>query len=464
MNAPLLWILVPGVWAVLLWALRRNQMLSLSLAAAMSLLLSLLAAVVPIGETVDLGAVSFNLSSTQVVLGRRFVLASNDHMILVLLFGMSAVWFFLAMIAWPHRLFAPFGMGMLTALVAALAVEPFLYAALIVETAVLFSIPFLSPPGRVIGPGLQRYLIFQTLAMPAILFAGWILSVAGANPADPGMFQKAGLLLGLGFAFWLAVFPFYNWLPMMMTETHPFPVGFVLSLLPTAILLLGLDFINATGFLRSSPALFDVLRVSGVVMVFTAGIWAAFQVNLARLFGYAVIFEIGFALLAMSLNTNSGWSLFAAAFLPRLLALLVMAFALSSLENRGIPLTLDGVRGLARRYPVISVGLVVPVLSIAGFPLMAGLPVRLEIFEQLAPISQTAVIAASIGTAGFLFGGMHLISQLVRGEDNGWALGENWPERIILVAGVGFVILFGIFPHSFYQSILDILQAFPQLF
>lgn len=464
MNAPLLWILVPGLWGALLWFLRRNQVLSLTLAAVMCFLLSLLAAIVPIGETVNLGTVSFNLPSTQVVLGRRFVLAETDRMILTLLYGLSTVWFGLAVIAWPHRLFAPFGMIMLAALVAALAVEPFLYAALLVETAVLFSIPFLSRPGRAIGPGLQRYLIFQTLAMPAILFAGWISSVAGANPADTVMFQRAGMLLGLGFAFWLAVFPFYNWLPMMMTETHPFPVGFVLSLLPTAILLLGLDFINAIGFLRTSPALFDVLRVSGVVMVFTAGIWAAFQVNLARLFGYGVIFETGFALLAMSLNTPSGWNLFAAAFLPRLLALLVMAFSLASLENRGIPLTLDGVRGLAHRFPLLSAGLVVPILSIAGFPLLAGLPVRLEIFEQMAPVSQTAVIAAAVGSIGFLFSGMHLISQLIRSEERAWTVEENWAERIILVAGVIFIFLFGVFPGAFYHSILDLLQSFPLLF
>lgn len=464
MNAPLLWILVPGLWGVVVWFLRRNQVLSLSLAAAMCFVLGLLAAVVPIGETVNLGSVSFTLPSIQIVLGRRFVLGTADHVILTLIFGFGAVWFGLATIAWPHRLFAPFGMGMLSTLVAALAVEPFLYAALLVEMAVLFSIPFLSPPGRAIGPGLQRYLIFQTLAMPVILFAGWISSVAGANPADTSMFQRAGMLLGLGFAFWLAVFPFYNWLPMMMTETHPFPVGFVLGLLQTAILLLGLDFINSIGFLRSSTALFDVLRVTAVVMVFTAGIWAAFQVNLARLFGYAVIFETGFAFFAVSLNTAEGWSLFASAFLPRLLALLVMAFALASLENRGIPLTLDGVRGLAHRYPILSVGLVVPVLSIAGFPLMAGLPVRLEIFEQLAPISQTAIIAAAVGTAGFLFSGVHLISQLVRSSERVWTMDENWAERIILIAGVIFIILFGIFPETFYHSTLDLLSAFPQLF
>ncbi len=463
MNAPFLWILVPGIWGVVLWFLRRNQVLSLSLAATMCLLLSLFAAVVPIGEMVNLGSVSFTLPSTQVILGRRFVLGQTDHVILTLIYGFAGVWFGLAAYAWPHRLFAPFGMGMLAVLVAALAVEPFLYAALMVETAVLFSIPFLSPAPKD-RSRVAALFDLPDLAMPAILFAGWISSVAGANPADASMFQRAGMLLGLGFAFWLAIFPFYNWLPMMMTETHPFPAGFVLGLLQTSILLLGLDFINAIGFLLASPALFDVLRVSGVVMVFTAGIWAAFQLNLARLFGYGVIFETGFALLAVSLDTTAGWSLFAAGFLPRLRALLVMAFALASLENRGIPLTFEGVRGLAHRYPLITAALVASVLSIAGFPLTAGLPVRLEIFEQMAPISQTAIIAAAVGSLGFLFSGLHLISQLVRSQEKTWMLEENWTERVILIAGVLFIILFGLFPGTFYHSTLDLLRAFPQLF
>ncbi|HWR65920.1 MAG TPA: proton-conducting transporter membrane subunit [Bellilinea sp.] len=464
MSAPIVWIVIPGAWALLLWLLRRNQSLCLTLAAVMSFILALLSVLMPIGETVNLGSLSFTLPSTLPVLGRRFVLTAGDQMILTLLYGLGTVWFGLAILAWPHRLFPAFGLGMLVMLVAALAVEPFLYAALLVETAVLFSLPILSPPGREVGQGLQRYLIFQTLAMLAILFAGWLLGVAEANPADTAMFQRAGIFLGLGFAFWLGVFPFYNWLPMMVTETHPFPAGFVLSLLPTAILLLGLDFINATGFLRESTAMFDIVRIIGVVMVITAGLWAAFEVNLARLLGYAVIFETGFALLAINLNSLSGYLLFAAAFLPRLLALLVFAFSLAVLENQGLELKLTSVRGMVRSYPLTSLALLISILSLGGFPLLAGLPVRLEIFEQLAATSRIGLIGAAIGTAGFLFSGLHLLSELVHSNERTWRLNEARPQRIVLVAGCVFLIAFGLFPEAFYNSILLILQAFPQLF
>jgi uncharacterized BrkB/YihY/UPF0761 family membrane protein len=96
--------------------------------------------------------------------------------------------------------------------------------------------------------------------------------------------------------------------------------------------------------------------------------------------------------------------------------------------------------------------------------LLAGLPVRLEIFEQLASTSHYALIAAGIGTAGFIFSGIHLLSELVRSEERGWHSAESWLQRIILVVGSVFLIAFGIFPSTFYHSILAILQAFPQLF
>ena len=96
---------------------------------------------------------------------------------------------------------------MIALLVAALAVEPFLFSALLIEMAVLVSVPLLSPPGHPVGKGVLRYLIFQTLAMPFILFAGWVFGGVEINPADTQLLVQSVVLMGFGFAFWLAVFP-----------------------------------------------------------------------------------------------------------------------------------------------------------------------------------------------------------------------------------------------------------------
>ncbi|HBA91416.1 MAG TPA: hypothetical protein DCZ08_06570, partial [Anaerolineaceae bacterium] len=103
MSSPVIWIIIPAAMGLLLWFLRSRQPLSLILAAIVCFILSVLAAVVPIGEVVNLGGLTFTLPSTLPVLGRRFVLTAGDQMILVLLYGLGAVWFALAPLAWPHR-------------------------------------------------------------------------------------------------------------------------------------------------------------------------------------------------------------------------------------------------------------------------------------------------------------------------------------------------------------------------
>ena len=104
---------------------------------------------------------------------------------------------------------------------AARAVEPFLFGAVRVEIAVLVSIPMLVPPGTRPGRGVLRYLIFQTLALPVILLAGWAFNIVQIYPENQAALARASIFLGLGFAFWLGVFPFYTWIPMLSEESHP---------------------------------------------------------------------------------------------------------------------------------------------------------------------------------------------------------------------------------------------------
>jgi len=464
MNAPVIWIVFPLIIAVIFWFLQRRTTLVIILATTICALLALLALPVPIASAVKLGPLSFEVQSSLSVLGRRFVLDPGDRSFLALIYGIGAFWFFGTRMAGAHRHFIPIGMAVLALMVSAMAVEPFLYAALVMEIAVLLSIPMLVPPGRVVGQGIVRYLIFQTLALPFLLFAGWAAAGVEANPTDSRLLGQAVIFLGLGFAFWLAVFPFYTWVPLLSQETHAYETGFIFGLFPSMVLLMMLNFLDNFAWLRAYPLLPVGLQLCGALMVVTGGIWAAFQKTLPRLFGYAVILESGFALLSISLQSQVGLEDFTASLFPRMLALALWALATSALEEQGISPDFDGIRGQFRRYPLISSGLVLAYFSLAGLPLLGGFPTRLVLLENLAQKSMPVMLWVLLGNVGFLLSGLRMLAMLVSGNQEKWKVNEKWPQAALLVVGAVGLLFIGVFPRFFLSGLLTILQSFNHLY
>lgn len=463
MSAPIIWILVPAIVAIGLFALNRFRRFSLDLGIIILLTLAGLAYILPIGETLTLGPISLRISDTFTLLGRRFILPSTDRYLLVLIYLISAFWFIGALTAHVNNLFAPLALGMVALLVAALAVEPFLYAALLIEIAVLVSIPMLAPPGEPVHQGVLRYLIFQTLAMPFILFTGWMLSGLEAGNTDVAITLRVVALLGLGFAFFLAIFPFYAWIPLLAEQNHPYVAGFVLLILSTVVLLFGVDFLDQYSWLRDYPQLFDVLRLTGVIMIVTGGAWAAFQRHLGRIFGYATIMETGTSLLALGLGPKNGLLVFSMLFLPRALGLGVWALALSLLRERVGSLNFSRISGYGRKDPFLAGSVILASLSVVGLPLLAGFPPRLALWENLAQQSTQAVTWSLVGMLGLGIGSLRSIVFLFSGES--WPVDHHlpWVRYSLIAVGCLAILIVGIQPQWFFPAMLNIAKAYTNL-
>ena len=219
-------------------------------------------------------------------------------------------------------------------------------------------------------------------------------------------------------------------------------MGFLYLMLPTAILLLGLDFMNAYGWLRNSPQLYLVLRLSGTLMVVTAGCLAAFQRDLGRLFGYAVIVETGFSLLAISLNNRLGREIFTMMFLPRMIALgSVGAVASRSSQGAGLALRYEDLARVAEHLPVASAGLAAAYLSIAGLPLLAAFPNRQVLLQEVAVHSPFAALWVLVGTLGMLFSGFRLLAVFTGGYFGPRKLNESRAQIFLMVVGVAALLL-----------------------
>lgn len=461
MSGPLLWIILPLLASGGLLLIRRRVTLTARLATAVCLLSTLGALYVPFDRAIRLGPLTLRVESTLNLLGRQFTLGEAERGLVVLFMLMAAFWFAGISAAGGNRLIAPVGLAVTALLLAALAVRPTVYAVLLVETAVLISIPLLAPLGTPIGRGVLRYLIFQSLAMPLLLLASSALAGVSANPNDAALVQLAVALLGLGFAFWLAVFPLYTWVPLLNEEVHPYASGFLLLVMPVAHLFLGLRFIDEAGWLRAGPQLLEALRLSGGLMIGTAGVWAAFQRQLGRLFGYAVIVESGFALLALSLGTHTGQEFFAAMLLPRIVAFGLWALSASILSNRGGSLQFTDLEDISATYPAAAAGVAAALFSLSGLPLLASFPLRQALLQEVSAARHplTALIALA-GSIGLLFSAVRLLAVLTGGSFDLRKFGESRTQWLLIGVGVLVLLGLGLVPRLILPTMEAVLNSF----
>jgi NADH-quinone oxidoreductase subunit N len=447
MNAPITWIIFPLFLAGILLLLH-NQRIITVVACLVTFFLAILACFLPIDTAISIGGLSLKISSSLDILGRHLIIGDNDRSLMALIYGSAFIWFSLAPAVKASRQLTSVGLAITSLLVAALVVEPFLYAALLIEIAVLLSIPLLMVYEKRIGHGLLRFLIFQTLAMPFILFSGWLLAGIEANPGNLDLVKQAAILIGLGFSFLLAVFPFHSWIPMLTEESSPYIIGFVLWMFPTVTIFFGLGFLDHYTWLRDAPSLGIILMTVGTLMVISAGLLAAFQQHLGRIMGYAVIMETGFSILALNLGPTMGTMVFFMLIIPRALSLIIWAFSLSILKENSSTLTLKDIKGLIRIFPYATSGLVLASLSLAGMPLLTGFPPLLALWEGLVSTYLPIIIWVLVGNLGLFFSAVHVIATIAP-DPKGvkWESRETRSQRIILIFGFLMLILLGLFPQ-----------------
>jgi NADH:ubiquinone oxidoreductase subunit 2 (subunit N) len=220
--------------------------------------------------------------------------------------------------------------------------------------------------------------------------------------------------------------------------------------------MLGIGFLDRFVWLREAPNTSVILLTVGILMIVTGGIWAAVERHLARMMAFALILDIGFSLLALGLAGGVGSDLyrglFFAGLIPRGLSLGVWALALSSLIGRVEGLDLGGIRGIGRRFPVISISIVLAIFCLAGVPLLASFSMRLGVIEGLSVTAPQYAIWAIIGSLGLLMGGIRTLISIVSGtDDTGWELNESRMLAIYLSIGVIALLILGIFPNLFFN-------------
>jgi formate hydrogenlyase subunit 3/multisubunit Na+/H+ antiporter MnhD subunit len=460
MSAPLLWIALPFFVGLFILFLLKER-LAAWVGGGTAAFLALLALVIPIDTALLFGSASVKIAPSVQFFGRSFELNTADGPLLAIIYGLAALWFFGTEASGTINRFVSLGLMIIALLTASIAVEPFLYAALLLEMAAMLVIPLLVPPYQKPGRGVVRFIIYQTLAMPFILFSGWMLAGVEASPGDLGTITQSGVMLSLGFAFLFGVFPLYNWIPMLMEEASPYAVGFLLWALPTFIAIFALGFLDRYAWLRSSPQLSNAILFAGIIMVASGGVFAALQRHIGRIFGYATITETGLALVVMGMNTAQIVQIIFLLLISRGLQLSVWALALSVIKRKAYSLQFSDIQGLARQYPAAVVALILAHLSMVGFPLLAGFPPRLAIWQELAGQSLVTTFWVFLGMLGLLIAAIRTLAVFVMtDEESGWVLTESWAQTAMLGLGAIGLFIMGFFP----QVLQPLIENLPELF
>ena len=448
MNAPTLWIVFPIALGVILLFLNNQRLLSV-LGGSIAVILAVTAQFIPIEVALRVGSFSFRIESTLTILGRSLVIPPTEGSLLALIYGAAALWFYGAEASKTATRLVPLGFMIIALMVASLAVEPFLYAALFIEMAILLAIPMLTsiyhPPGK----GIVRFLIYQTLAMPFILLAGWLLAGVEASPGDLGLTVQSAAMLGMGFAFLLAIFPLYSWIPLLIEENSPYLVGFLLWILPTITIIFGAGFLDRYSWLRSSPQLILALRYVGLLMVVSGGIFAAFQRHLGRIMAYGSIVETGFSLLALSLDSRLGIPILFLLIPARALGLAVWSLSLTVIKANVETMRFGASRGVLRVTPLAGAGMIVATLSTGAFPLLAGFPSRLALWEGLSRDSMSAALWMAVGIIGLLTSAFRSLAVISMADEyTAWQRHESPTQMTMLGLGMLALFIVGLFPQT----------------
>jgi len=460
MNAPLILLFLSAAIAALAFALRDRPRLSSMATAAGIALLAAGVLLVGFDQPYGLLGISLKVSSRWVLLGRSFSLGPEIQPMIGYLYLSGA---FLISPGWlvaAPRYFNAIAPLLLAVVAASLMVQPFLFAAIFLELAAMGAVLIIVAPGSRASAGGLRMLSLYTLAMIAILVAGWQLESGGITSAAQELARRTTLMLGLGFGILLAIPPFHLWLPRAARASNPYIVAFVVVILQAAGLLFLFRFLDTYPWLRDSQQLLDAIQWIGASTVLLGALWAAAQRDARLLAVYALLSDLGVMLVAIGNGTGDGLRLALVMSASRIFSLGLLSLGLTRLTQADA----DQLRGAGYRWPLASMTFLVGLLSLTGFPLTAGFPGRWSLLSGIGPIP-LAIDVIVMGSMGLLaIVALRWAFLLFSPSDDMAVRATPLEDRLFMLGGLLLTAFLGIFPQLIFPWVVDTVAGLTHLF
>jgi formate hydrogenlyase subunit 3/multisubunit Na+/H+ antiporter MnhD subunit len=464
MNGPAIVIVSGLVAAGGLSLLHDRRIASSILATVICAGLALFVLVAPLGEArLFLGA-GWKVGESFQLLGRELVLEDLNMAALAFLFFSGAVIFAGGWVAPTARYLFSAGMLTLVSLGASMMVQPFLFSAIFIIGAALSAVLILADPLNPAIDGTLRLLSLYTVAMAAILIAGWMLETSGVSLGSPALAQDVGRVLALGFAILLAVPPFHIWLLPAARRSDSYGLAFLAIGFQSVGFLLMLRFFNNYEWLRALPIVSRAVEAAGGLMIIIGGLGLLAEHHLGRAMVYALLIDFGGALLAVSLLRPAGFNLGLSIMAARTFSLSLAGLGLAALRQSSVSLGRENVQGAAYTNPLVASAILLGLLALTGAPMTAGFPGRWATISLLVDIRPVASVLVVLGILAGIVAAARWLSWLLANPGAAPTTVELGREgKGFLFASIFISPLLSIFPQVFQPWILEALSGLENL-
>jgi NADH-quinone oxidoreductase subunit N len=283
----------------------------------------------------------------------------------------------------------------------------------------------------------------------------------GFATLDPTMVPLALLAVGMfiaGFGFKMGLVPFHMWLP----DTYEGAPPTITALLAAATKKAGFAALLRVVVMGAVALSIDWTFALGIIAVMTmtvGNIAAVMQKNLARMLAYSSIGHAGYILIGISIAPFSAIGIQGSLF--HILNHAVMKGA-AFIAVAGIVTTLgvihiDKLKGLARRMPITSLGLVISLLALAGVPPLSGFWSKLILFGSaidagpVAPWAPWIAIAAVLNSALSLAYYGWIIRKMYFEGENEKRVKEPRSIIAVMIFSIIFIVGIGVYPDPIIQ-------------
>lgn len=459
MNVPLILLIGTIVSAGISFLARAQAHRAAWFGAGGAFLLGIFTLFVPLEEAFDFAILQVRFNNTFQLLGRALLLDEPARGFIGFLFLLTAILLASSAYAGTNRFFPSLVLLLTGVCSAAMMMKPFLYAAILMELAAMLAVLILVAPEYPARRAAMRLLFVFTLAMMAILLAGWLLGVVGVTGATPEIARWTAALLAVGFAVLMAVPPFHYWLSVASDESHPYVVVTLLLFMQTLGVFFLLRFLDTYEWLRAQPSTFQGIRLAGVVMVLFGSLMMLGQRRMTRVIAYAMIADLGVILMAAGMGDAPGLELMMQLNAARVPGIVLWTTSLTALMRTAGDDTLDQLQGVAHRHRLRVMFIIIGMAAVFSVPFAASFPGRWMLLDVMAGTDALGVITM---LAGWFINAIVLVRWYLAMRGNGVDGEAQEKVRegsfILNIIQLALVLVLGLFPQAvlpWMETIID---------